>query len=68
MKKNELDSILQALGDPTYIPEEIEENPAWQLAFSLSEMMNDAAPIGWSKYIFAAEGLLSRFEIKLKAK
>ena len=52
--------------DPTYNQEEIAANPEWQIAFSLSEMMDDEAPIGWSKYIFAARGLLANYDIKRK--
>jgi hypothetical protein len=35
--------------DPTYDRGEIDANPEWQLAFSLSEIMNDNAPLGWGK-------------------
>lgn len=50
--------------DPTYDNNEIEKNPAWQLAFSLSEIENDNAPIGWGKYISTAKCLLDNYEIK----
>lgn len=49
--------------DPTYNRKEIDANPVWQLAFSLSEIMNDDAPIGWSKYISTAECLLDNYKI-----
>jgi len=52
--------------DLTYDQAVIKANPAWELAFSLSEIQNDNAPIGWSKYIFAAECLLANYEIKKK--
>lgn len=52
--------------DPTYDQEEINANPAWQLAFSLSEIENDNAPIGWSKHISTAQCLLDNYEIKRK--
>jgi hypothetical protein len=52
--------------DPTYSRSEIRANPVWDLAFVLSEVMNDDAPIGWGKYIFAAECLLGAFEIRRK--
>jgi hypothetical protein len=52
--------------DPTYNKELIDANPVWQLAFSLSEIRNDFAPIGWSKFIFTAECLLSVYDIKKK--
>ena len=54
------------MNDPTYSTEEISANPVWQLAFSLSEIENDNAPLGWSRYIFTAECLLNIYEIKKK--
>ena len=53
--------------DPTYNKEQIDANPAWQLAFSISEIQNDGAPIGWGKYIYVAECLLANYEIRRKA-
>lgn len=41
--------------DPTYDELEIEANWVWRIAFLLSELYNDNAPLGWSKYIPAAE-------------
>ena len=29
------------MNDPTYVKDEIEANPAWDLAFTLSEIQND---------------------------
>ena len=52
--------------DPTYEREAIEKNPVWQLAFSLSEIQNDNAPIGWSKYIWIAECLLANYDFRRK--
>lgn len=54
------------MSDPTYVKSEIEANPAWELAFTLSEIENDNAPIGWSHYIPTAECLLAAYEIKRK--
>jgi len=54
------------MNDPTYNREAIRANPEWDLAFILSEIMNDAAPLGWSKYIPTAQCLLAAFEIKRK--
>lgn len=54
------------MADPTYIESEIKSNPAWELAFTLSEIQNDNAPIGWGKYIYVAEYLLRSYEIKRK--
>lgn len=53
--------------DPTYVKEEIEANPVWQVAWVLSEIENDGAPIGWSKYIGTAKCLLAAFEMKRKS-
>jgi hypothetical protein len=50
--------------DPTYVRAEIEANPVWELAYTLSEIMNDDAPMGWCKYIFPAECLLAAYDIK----
>jgi len=55
------------VSDPTYHKDEIAAKPEWELAFSISEIVNDSAPLGWSKYIFEAECLLSNYEIKRKA-
>lgn len=52
--------------DPTYNKEQIAANPEWDLAFVLSEIQNDKAPIGWSRYILAAKCLLAAFDIKRK--
>lgn len=52
--------------DPTYIREDINANPEWHLAFSLSEIMNDNAPLGWSKYIWVAQCLLANYTIVRK--
>lgn len=54
------------MNDPTYDPEAIKSNPVWQLAFSLSEIQNDNAPIGWGKHIFVAECLLANYDITRK--
>ncbi len=45
------------MNDPTYVREEIDANPIWTLAFILSELDNDNAPIGWGKYIPLATAL-----------
>ena len=55
------------MNDPTYVQDEIEKNPAWELAFVLSEIQNDNAPIGWGKYIWIAECLLNTYDIKKKS-
>lgn len=54
------------MNDPTYVKSEIEANPEWKLAYSLSEMLNDNAPIGWRKYIPTARYLLSYYDIRKK--
>ena len=48
--------------DPTYDKAVIDKNPIWKLAFHLSEMENDIAPIGWSRYIPEAEEALRKKE------
>jgi hypothetical protein len=45
------------MSDPTYVKAEIDANPIWRTAFWLSEIHNDGAPIGWSRYIPIAESL-----------
>jgi hypothetical protein len=52
--------------DPTYNREAISANPEWELAFTLSEIENDNAPIGWSRYISTARTLRHHYEIKRK--
>lgn len=45
--------------DPTYDWEAIMAGPrSWRLAFQLSELFNDNAPLGWSLYIPIAEQCL----------
>ena len=52
--------------DPTYDTNEIKRRPEWELAFSLSEIQNDSAPMGWSRYIWVAECLLANYDMKRK--
>ena len=52
--------------DPTYDREAIRANPVWDLAFVLSEIRNDNAPLGWGTYIYTAKCLLRHYEIKVK--
>ena len=54
------------MNDPTYILEDINKNPIWKLAFWLSEIDNDNAPIGWGHYIPMASMILNKFELKEK--
>jgi len=63
-KKFTIDGWEKKMKDPTYNKEEIDADPEWRLAFVLSEIMNDDAPLGWSRYIFAAKCLLSNCEVK----
>jgi hypothetical protein len=49
-----------AVNDPTYVKKEIEARPEWRLAFFLSELENDDAPLGWGKYIWKAEAILKK--------
>lgn len=55
------------MADPTYVRSEIDAKPEWELAFALSEIMNDNAPIGWGEFIFAAKCLLANYNIERKA-
>ncbi len=48
---------LRARSDPTYEQDQIDANLIWRVAFILSEILNDNAPIGWGRYIYAAERL-----------
>jgi hypothetical protein len=52
--------------DPTYNKELIESTLLWHIAFILSEMSNDDAPIGWSKYIPTAKVILENFDVRPK--
>lgn len=52
--------------DWTYDKDVIKRNPKWHVAWVLSEILNGEAPIGWGRYIFAAECLLAAFEMKPK--
>lgn len=54
--------------DPTYIKDEIEANQEWHVAWVLSEILNDNAPIGWSRYIGTAQCLLAAFDIRAKTR
>lgn len=47
------------MGDPTYDRKLIDANPEWELAFILSEIRNDNAPIGWGTYIGTAKALIA---------
>ena len=54
------------MSDPTYRTEAINADPLWRLAFVLSEIDNDTAPIGWGTYIWKAEALLEVFDVTPK--
>jgi hypothetical protein len=49
--------------DPTYDREQINKHPVWRIAFGLSECLNDGAPLGWSRYIWVAEALISQGDL-----
>lgn len=55
------------MDDPTYVKAEIEANPLWNLAWQLSEVDNDMAPIGWGRYINMAQWILNAFDIRKKS-
>lgn len=52
--------------DPTYDIEQIKANPEWHVAWVLSEIENDRAPIGWGKYLPTARCLLAAFDMTPK--
>jgi len=52
--------------DPTYIIEEIEQNPIYLMAWIMSEWFNDNAPIGWSNYIPTAESINNKLNVSIK--
>ena len=52
--------------DPTYVRSEIDANPVWALAFLMSELENDNAPLGWGRYISLASGLLRLYDMEKK--
>ncbi len=54
--------------DPTYDTDEIKAKIEWYVAWVLSEIMNDNAPLGWSRYIGQAKCLLAAFDMKPKDK
>ena len=64
MANRQLNQIIY--NDPTYDRKQIDDNPVWQLAFTLSEIENDDAPLGWARYISTAECLLDNYDIKRK--
>jgi hypothetical protein len=55
------------VADPTYVSAEIDADPVWRLAFWLSEIDNDHAPIGWGAYLPLARALLATFDLTRKA-
>jgi hypothetical protein len=52
------------MNDPTYDGKEIERNPVWKLAFFLSELFNDNAPLDWSKYIPIAQDAIDKARVE----
>jgi hypothetical protein len=49
---------------PVYAAAEKGKNPVEDLAWLMSELHNDNAPIGWRGYIPLAAALMERFEMK----
>lgn len=49
------------MSDPTYNRAFIDANPVDRLAFVLSELINESAPIGWARYRFPAELLIKKY-------
>lgn len=52
--------------DPTYVMAEIRRVPEWEVAHTLSEILNDNAPIGWFKYVGTAKCLLAAYDMRRK--
>jgi hypothetical protein len=52
------------MSDPTYVLAEINANPEWKLAWQLSEVDNDNAPVGWGRYIILTRWLLTTYDLK----
>lgn len=50
------------MSDPTYDRTEINKNPEYLIAFILSELGNDEAPIGWSVYLTDAKVILQELK------
>lgn len=53
--------------DPSYTKAIIDANPVWKLAFWMSEIDNENAPIGWSRYVWLASVILNTFDLTRKA-
>jgi len=64
--RNDILMLGQIRNDPTYNMDIINSKPDWKLAFELSEVDNDNAPIGWFSYIHLASHLNRKYEIKTK--
>lgn len=52
------------MNDPTYDKKAIDADELWKLAFWMSEVHNDYAPIGWSRYIPLARLVNERFSAR----
>lgn len=48
------------MSDPTYNRDIIRSNGVWEIAYIISQMLDDNAPIGWSKYIPLAEEVVNK--------
>lgn len=46
--------------------DKIAENPTLQLAWDISQIVDDDAPLKWYKHVFTAKCLLSGYEMKRK--
>lgn len=55
------------MADPTYDKEKILANPEWHIAWILSEIRNDSAPIGWGRYLYEAQELLRHYDVTRKS-
>ena len=54
----------EQLPDPTYNKKEIVKNPAWHIAWIISQCVDDEAPLGWSKRIWIADQIVKELNVK----
>ena len=55
--------VVSMKNDPTYNMDEIASNPEWKLAFLISEVLNDQAPLGWGNYTSVASVIMRRYKL-----
>ena len=50
------------MSDPTYDRKAINRKTTWKIAYLISEMTNDDAPVGWGRFIPVAEVIVAMIE------